>query len=180
MKYCSNCGAQVVQEIPAMDDRLRFVCKNCGVIHYQNPKLVVGTLPIWQEKVLLCRRAIEPQKQLWTLPAGFMENAEETLEGAKRETYEEAGAKLFNAQFYRLFDLPFINQVYIFYRAEMITGQHFPGIESLETQLFAEDEIPWSELAFPVVHDVLKEFFADRKAGQFMVRYGTPAYKMLR
>ncbi len=180
MKFCSECGEKVIEKIPDMDDRLRFVCPQCDAIHYQNPKLVVGAVPVWEEKILLCKRAIEPQYGLWTLPAGFMENAEETVEGAERETYEEAGAKLTNTHFYRLFDLPFINQVYLFYRADLVSGEHSPGIESLETKLFAEEEIPWDQLAFPVVHDVLKEFFADRRAGQFIVRTGLPTYRVVR
>lgn len=177
MKFCSACGSPVSYRIPEMDDRLRYICDECGIIHYQNPKVVVGSLPVWQDKVLLCKRAIEPQYGLWTLPAGYMENGESTLSGAERETHEEAGAELINAQLYRLFDIPFINQVYLFYLAEMPTEKHSPGIESLETRLFAEHEIPWKELAFPVIHDVLKEYFADRKNGVFPVRSGLPVYR---
>ena len=179
MKYCSHCGETVIQKIPEMDDRLRYVCEHCGVIHYQNPNMVLGSLAVWDDKVLLCKRSIEPQAGLWTLPAGFMENAEATLEGVERETYEEAGAKLENSHFYRLFDLPYINQVYIFYRADLVSGEHSPGIESLETQLFAENEIPWDKLAFPVIYDVLKEYFSDRKSGEYKVRTGLPNYRVL-
>lgn len=160
-----------------MDDRLRYVCDHCGIIHYQNPKIVVGSLPVWQGKVLLCRRAIEPQYGLWTLPAGFMENGESTLAGAERETFEEAGAQINNSHLYRLFDIPFISQVYLFYRADLVGGVHSPGAESLETCLFEEADIPWHELAFPVIHDVLKEYFEDRKAGVFPVRTGLPVYR---
>ena len=177
MKFCSECGANVTERIPEADDRLRFVCDHCGTIHYQNPKIVVGALPVWEGKVLLCKRAIEPQYGLWTLPAGFMENGEGTLAGAERETFEEAGATFTNAQFYRLFDIPFINQVYLFFLGEMTVPEFSPGIESLEARLFDEDEIPWNELAFPVIHDVLEEYFSDRKAGVFPVRFGLPTYR---
>lgn len=177
LKFCSDCGARVTHKIPEADDRLRFVCDHCGIIHYQNPKIVVGSLPVWEDKVLLCKRAIEPQYGLWTLPAGFMENGESTLDGAERETFEEAGAKFKNPVFYRLFDIPFIDQVYLFYRAELTVPEFSPGIESLEVRLFTEQEIPWSDLAFPVIHDVLQEYFADRKTGIFPVRSGLPTYR---
>lgn len=177
MKYCSACGKPVSYRIPDMDDRLRYMCDHCGIIHYQNPKMVVGSLPVWQGKVLLCRRAIEPQLGLWTLPAGFMENGETTLAGAQRETFEEAGAAIENGRLYRLFDIPFISQVYLFYLADMTDGKHSPGAESLETALFDEADIPWQELAFPVIHDVLKEYFEDRKTGVFPVRTGLPVYR---
>lgn len=177
LKYCSECGKAISHRIPDLDDRLRFVCDHCGIIHYQNPKIVVGTLPVWKDKVLLCRRAIEPQYGLWTLPAGYMENGETTLAGAKRETFEEAGADIENARIYRLFDIPFINQVYIFYLADLASEDYSSGAESLETQLFKEKDIPWQELAFPVIHDVLKEYFSDRKKGDFPVRTGLPLYR---
>lgn len=177
MKYCSACGKKVSYRIPENDDRLRYMCDHCGIIHYINPKVVVGSIPVWGDKVLLCRRAIEPQLGLWTLPAGFMENGETTLAGAERETHEEAGADIINGRLYRLFDIPFISQVYLFYLADMASDAHSPGIESLETQLFAEHEIPWQELAFPVIHDVLREYFEDRKTGVFPVRTGLPLYR---
>lgn len=177
MKYCSDCGSPVSQKIPEFDDRLRFVCGHCGIIHYQNPKIIVGTLPFWQDKVLLCRRAIEPQYGYWTLPAGFMENGEGTAAGAERETFEEAGAKVKNLSLYRLFDIPFINQVYLFYLAELITPDFSPGVESLDVCLFDEQDIPWQDLAFPVIHDVLVEYFADRNDKKFPVRFGLPNYR---
>lgn len=170
MKYCSECGHKLISEIPEGDDRQRYVCGNCSIIHYQNPKIVVGTLPVFGEKVLLCRRAIEPRKGFWTLPAGFMENGETTLAGAQRETREEAKAAIINESLYRLFDLPYISQVYMFYRGELADGQYGVGPESLDTALFMEDEIPWDEIAFPVVAETLKEFFEDRKTGHFPVR----------
>lgn len=174
MKFCSDCGSTVSQKIPDMDDRLRYVCDHCGMIHYQNPNMVVGALITSGDKVLLCKRAIEPRHGYWTLPAGFMENGETTLAGAERETMEEAGAKMKNASLYRMFDIPYINQVYLFYRAELDGDNYAAGIESLEVALFEEKDIPWKDIAFPVVTDVLKEFYDDRKSGEFPVRTGLP------
>ena len=170
MKFCCHCGHKVSYRIPDGDDRERFVCDNCHAIHYLNPKVVVGAIPVWNDKILLCRRAIQPRKGFWTIPAGFMENGETTAEGAARESWEEACARLDNLQLYRLFDLPNINQVYIFYRAELQDGEFGVGSESLEAALFDEADIPWQELAFPVVVDVLQEFIVDRKAASYQVR----------
>ena len=170
MKFCSDCGAAVSKQIPEGDDRLRYVCDSCQAIHYQNPRIIVGTIPVEGDKVLLCKRAIEPRKGFWTVPAGFMENGETTLDGALRETWEEAKAKPVNAQLYRLFDLPYINQVYIFYRADLNGTEFSSGPESLEVELFAEEDIPWDEIAFPVVTDALRELFEDRKKGHYPVR----------
>lgn len=170
MKYCSDCGESVSRKIPEGDDHLRYVCDSCHVIHYQNPRIIVGTIPVVDEKVLLCKRAIEPRKGFWTLPAGFMENGETTREGALRETWEEARAKLLNEQLYRLFDLPYINQVYMFYLGDLVDNAYAAGPESLEVELYSEDEVPWDEIAFPVVTDVLKEYFEDRKTKTYPVR----------
>ncbi len=174
MNYCSNCGAKLVQQIPADDDRLRHVCLECEVIHYLNPKVVVGCLPVAGDKVLLCRRAIAPRIGSWTIPAGFMENGETMLAGALRETREEADAKVKDETLYRLFDIPHINQVYVFYRGNLDGGFGI-GPESLESKLFSEAEIPWSELAFPIVTDVLTEYFQDRKTGEYPIRVSTPS-----
>jgi ADP-ribose pyrophosphatase YjhB (NUDIX family) len=177
MKFCSECGAGVVQKIPEMDDRLRYVCESCGTIHYQNPNVVVGTLAYFEDKVLLCKRAIEPRVGYWTIPAGFMENGESTEEGAKRETREESGAHYSDSRLYRIFDIPYINQVYMFYLAELTSADYESGIESLEVGLFDESDIPWEHLAFPVIQDVLEEFFEDRKSGIYPVRNGAPDFK---
>lgn len=170
MKYCSQCGQQVERRIPEDDDRMRYICTGCDTIHYQNPKMVVGTLPIYGDQVLLCRRAIEPRKGFWTLPAGFMENSETTVAGALRESWEEARAKIEAPVLYRMFDLPFISQVYIFYRGQLENGAFDVGPESLEVKLFDEQDIPWDEIAFPVVVETLKEYFEDRKLGEYPVR----------
>lgn len=170
MKFCSQCGEPVSQRVPEGDDRLRYVCDHCQTIHYQNPRIIVGCLPVHQHQVLLCRRAIEPRRRYWTLPAGFMENGETTLEGARRETWEEARARVQDEMLYRLFDLPHINQVYMFYRAQLVSPEFAAGSESLEVRLFDEEEIPWDELAFPVIELALRDFFSDRRLGRYQVR----------
>lgn len=170
MKFCSNCGDEVSKRIPEGDDRPRYICNSCETIHYQNPRMVVGVVPTIDDKVLLCRRAIEPRKGFWTLPAGFMENGETSLAGAMRETWEEARAKVDNPSLYRMFELPYINQVYILYRGKIQDGQFAVGPESLEVKLFTESEIPWKEIAFPIVTDTLKEYFTDIESGIYPVR----------
>lgn len=172
MKFCSNCGRPVELRVPDGDDRVRHVCISCDTIHYQNPRIIVGMLAMHGERVLLCRRAIEPRHGYWTLPAGFMENGETTVHGAQRETWEEARARVVNETLYRVFDLPHISQVYMFYRGELRGGEYGVGPESTETGLFHESEIPWRELAFPVVQETLREFFEDRRRDHFPVRVG--------
>lgn len=170
MKFCSHCGNPVSQRIPDGDTRPRYVCGQCQSIHYQNPRIVAGCLPVWQEQVLLCRRAIEPRRSYWTLPAGFMENGETMQQAAQRETWEEACARVNDLQLYTLFDLPHINQVYMFFRAELADGDFAVGEESLEVRLFHQAEVPWSELAFPTIGRTLECFFADRLTQSFPVR----------
>lgn len=165
MKFCSECGGSVTYRMPVGDNRSRFICDNCHAIHYQNPKVITGCLPIYQDKVLLCRRAIEPRYGLWTLPAGFMENGETSEEGALRESWEEARTSLKPSHLYRLFDLPYINQVYLFYLAELTSLDFSPGPESLEVALFTETDIPWEQLAFKAVDQTLKHYFDGRSQG---------------
>lgn len=170
MKFCSECGSQISIKIPEGDNRERHVCDDCGVIHYINPRIIAGTLPVYEGKVLLCRRAIEPRKGYWTLPAGFMENGETTAEAAARETIEEAEANVNLHGLYTVFNLPHISQVYMFFRADVIDGKYGVGVESLDTQLFEEKDIPWKELAFPTIYRTLKLYFEDRKCEQYPVR----------
>ena len=171
MKFCSECGAAVEKTIPEGDTRLRAVCSGCETIHYVNPKVIAGTLPIWQEQVLLCKRAIEPRKGYWTLPAGFLENGETVEVGAARETTEEANARLENMSLYTIFSLPHISQVYMFFRADLADLDFSSGTESLEVALFNEAEIPWDELAFPVINKTLEYYFADRQNDKFPTHY---------
>ena len=172
MKYCSQCGTPVEMRIPAGEHLPRHVCPACGAIHYQNPKVVVGTIPEWEGKVLLCRRAIEPRYGLWTLPAGFLENDETTIEGAARETLEEASARVEVASLYALFNLPHVNQIYVMFRARLLEARYGPGPESLEVALYDESEIPWDQLAFPVIHQTLQLYFADHRRGEFGTHTG--------
>ncbi len=172
MIFCSECGSAVALRVPDGDHLPRHVCPNCGAIHYQNPKMVVGCIPEWEDKVLLCRRAIEPRYGLWTLPAGFMENGETTQEGAARETWEEAGAHIEIGKLYTLYNLPHVNQVYLLFRARLLDLDFRPGIESLETRLFSEAEIPWEEMAFRTVRATLEQYFSDRRAGSFDFHFG--------
>ena len=172
MKYCSACGATVAFKIPVGDTHPRHVCDACGVIHYINPKIVVGALAEWEGKILMCRRAIEPRLGYWTLPAGFMENGETTLEGAARETWEEAGARIEVGGLYTLFNLPHIDQVYFMFRARLLDLDFQPGIESLEARLFTEAEIPWDEIAFRTVRQTLELYFQDRRAERFDFHFG--------
>lgn len=170
MKFCSACGAKVELRVPEMDDRERFVCVECETIYYQNPKMVVGCLPIWQDKVLLCKRAIEPRRGYWTLPAGFMENGETMAQGAARETFEEAQAVVTIGQAFRFYDIPHIHQMYGFFLASLDKPEFSSGPESLDVGLFSQDEIPWDELAFPVMTDLLESYFAERKSGEFTIQ----------
>jgi ADP-ribose pyrophosphatase YjhB (NUDIX family) len=166
-RFCAACGQPIVRRVPAGDSRERDVCGHCGAIHYVNPRPVVGTIPVWQDTVLLCRRAIEPRYGKWTLPAGFMEVGETTREGALRETVEEACARVNIGPLFSMIDVPYIEQVHVFFRAELVDLQFAPGEESLEVRLFSEAEIPWQELAFRTVAHTLRLFFADRARGEF-------------
>ena len=170
MNYCGQCGASVERIIPAGDTKPRDVCSRCGHIHYENPRIIAGCLPVFEDKVLLCQRAIEPRRGKWTLPAGFLENAETIQEGAVRETLEEANARVHNLELYTLFSLPHISQVYMFYRADLSDLDFSAGEESLAVGLYGESDIPWDELSFPVVTDTLKCYFADRDNGEFPFR----------
>jgi ADP-ribose pyrophosphatase YjhB (NUDIX family) len=162
----------VSQRIPENDDRLRFVCDTCEIIHYENPKMVVGTIPVWDHSILFCRRAIEPRYGKWTLPAGFLENGETVEEGARRETYEEAGAKLLELEPYGVYNLAFISQVYLMFRARLLEPNFNAGYESLEVRLFEEHEVPWEDLAFPVIRKTLQHYFEDLEKGAFSFHMG--------
>jgi len=167
MKFCPNCGAAVVRRVPPGDSLPRDVCDACGIVHYQNPKLVLGAIPEWQGRLLLCRRAIEPRYGYWTLPAGFMENGETTGQAALRETLEEAGARIELQAAFSMISVPYVNQVHVFYRARLLDLEFRPGMESLEVALFEEAGVPWKDIAFRTVGLTLKHWFADRARGAF-------------
>lgn len=160
MNYCSDCGAATRQAVPDGDNRQRHICSNCEMIHYQNPKVIAGVLPTWGEQILLCRRDIEPRRGFWTLPAGFLENGETSLEGAIRECHEESLAHVDNCHLLGIFDIPYIDQVYILYRGNLTDKAFAPTAESSEVALFNQNQIPWGELAFPVVEMALDIHFA--------------------
>ena len=168
MKFCSNCGAPVARRVPPGDSLARGVCDACGSIHYVNPKLVLGSIPEWQGRLLLCRRAIEPRYGYWTLPAGFMENGETAGAAAVRETLEEAGARIELLAAFSMISVPYVNQVHFFYRARLLDLEFKPGVESLELALFDEPKLPWKDIAFRTVGLTLKHWFADRARGAFV------------
>jgi ADP-ribose pyrophosphatase YjhB (NUDIX family) len=172
MNYCSSCGAVLQKKIPPGDNRPRFVCGSCNTIYYQNPKIVTGCLAEWENKVLMCRRAIIPRRGLWTLPAGFMENDETVVEAAIRETYEEANASVEIIDLFTIFNLPHVNQVYMMFRAHLQDLNYRPGEESLEVDLFDETQIPWDRLAFATIHHTLRFYFHDRQNGHFGFHMG--------
>ncbi len=167
IKYCSKCGKPTISVTPDGDDRLRDICSVCKTVHYENPKVVVGCIARWGEKILMCRRAIEPRYGRWTLPAGFLEIGETVAEGAQRETLEEACARATHLEPYALYNLTFVGQVYIMFLARLADTDFGPGPESLSVRLFREEVIPWDDIAFKVVEKTLKKYFRDRKTGEF-------------
>lgn len=176
--YCSQCGVRVTRRVPPGDSRERDLCEQCGAIHYQNPRVVVGTLPVWDGKVLLCLRAIEPRANTWTLPAGFMELSETTGQGAMRETLEEAGVEVELSSLYTVIDVAQVDQIHVYFLAHARNGDVDPGPESLDARYFALDEIPWSNLSFRSVSTTLKHYIDDLARGHFETRYYSlpPAY----
>jgi ADP-ribose pyrophosphatase YjhB (NUDIX family) len=169
IKHCRACGGEVRYQTPADDNRDRATCSVCSTIHYENPLNVVGTLPVWHDKVLLCRRNIQPRYGLWTLPAGFMELGETTEEGAIRETVEEAGARIELEGLFTLINVVRVGQVHLFYRARLLDTDFAPGPETIEAELFGEDDVPWDEIAFRTTRKTLELYFADRRAGSFSI-----------
>ena len=177
MKFCSECAHPVALAIPEGDNRPRYVCSHCHTIHYHNPKLVVGSIPVWERdgelQILLCKRAIEPRHGYWTLPSGFMENEETTEQAALRETEEEAGANVELGNLFTLLNVAHVHQVHLFYLARLRDLDFAPGIESLDVQLFTQDQIPWDDLAFPTIRTTLELFFLDhatvREGGSYGV-----------
>jgi ADP-ribose pyrophosphatase YjhB (NUDIX family) len=172
MKYCSQCGQPVEWKIPRGDNRERHVCVVCAEVHYQNPKIIAGCIVEWEDKVLLCRRAIEPRYGYWTLPAGFMENDETAGEAAVRETHEETNAQVDLLDLHTLLSLPHASQVYMMFRGRLREPRFNSTHESLDVKLFEESEIPWDKLAFPTIEQTLKFYYADRRKGSYSVHVG--------
>ncbi|MEO6985496.1 MAG: NUDIX hydrolase [Paralcaligenes sp.] len=170
-KFCGQCGSPLTRMVPPDDNRLRDVCEHCGAIHYQNPRNVVGVVPVWEDKILLCRRAIEPRYNTWTLPAGFMELGETTANGAVRETDEEAGIQIELGPLYTVIDVPHADQVHFFYLAKVLNPSLNPGPETLEAAYFAANEIPWKELSFRTVITTLEHYLLDKKTGVFPIHH---------
>lgn len=169
LNYCGDCGGEVERRIPDGDNRERDVCRKCGRIHYQNPRLVVGCIPEHGGRVLLCRRAIEPRAGFWTLPAGFLELGESTELGAVRETLEEAVARVEVISLYSLISVPNIDQIHLFFRARMLTPDFAAGQETVDAALFEEGHVPWEDLAFATVRETLLRYFDDRSRGNWGV-----------
>jgi ADP-ribose pyrophosphatase YjhB (NUDIX family) len=167
LNYCPNCSAKVSLKIPEGDNRERYVCDSCNTIHYSNPNVVVGTLPAFEDKILLCKRAIEPRVGLWTVPAGFLENGESLLQGAWRETKEETQAEVDMKEILTIFNIPQINQIYVIYRANIEDNSFGPTSESLDVKLFSYDEVPWEELAFPFVPKTINHYYECLKTKKF-------------
>ena len=172
IKFCNSCGGATTHRTPEGDSLPRAVCDVCGLVQYQNPKMVVGCLATFEDRILICKRAIEPRHGLWTLPAGFMENNESASEGAAREAMEEANARVEITDLYTVYSIPHISQVYMMFRARLIDPDVSAGAESLEVKLATEAEIPWDQLAFTMVRRSLEHFIEDRKTGIFVPRFG--------
>lgn len=167
IRFCNLCGASVSFIVPSGDSLPRHVCNTCGNIHYENPRLVVGCVAEWDNRILLCRRAIEPRLGYWTLPGGFMENGETTAQAAGREAFEEAGADIAIDAPFAMVSIPHINQVHLFYRGRLTRAEYSAGEESLEVALVRPNEIPWHDLAFRSVSFCLERYLTDRAQGNF-------------
>jgi ADP-ribose pyrophosphatase YjhB (NUDIX family) len=165
MKYCSDCGQPVELRIPEGDHVPRHVCPACGAIHYRNPKVIVGCIPEWDDRILMCKRAIEPRLGRWTFPAGFLELGETSAQGAGREALEEARADVEVGELFAVINVPYVSQVYMIHRARLKALAFGPTVESSEVVLLREDQIPWNDIAFPTIFHSLKFFYADRAGG---------------
>jgi ADP-ribose pyrophosphatase YjhB (NUDIX family) len=157
MKFCSYCGSpDLKRTLPLGDIGIRHACSECGAVHYQNPNIVAGCIATWDGRVLLCRRAIDPFRGLWTIPAGYLELGETVEEAARRETLEEAGSTVGDLALMALYNLPMFGEVYLVYRGALCAPAFAAGEETLEVALFATSEIPWDSIAFPMVREALK------------------------
>ncbi len=167
IKFCTACGSPTQLRVPLDDDHKRAVCTQCEQVHYTNPKVVVGCIPEWDGKILLCKRNIEPRKGFWTLPAGYLENGESVQDGAIRETREETRAEAKIIEPYRMFNIVMVNQIYLMFRAKLLSDQFGPTTESIEVRLFDEEEIPWDDIAFKSIYQTMRHYYQDRKNKHF-------------
>lgn len=179
MKFCGECGKSVSQRIPQGDNLPRFVCDSCQIIHYHNPKIVAGCIPEWNGRILLCRRAIEPKSGLWTYPAGFMEIGEGTEEAARRETLEEARAHVVIERLHSVLSLPHIGQVYLTFIGQLRTEEFEAGQESLDVRLFDREDIPWDDIAFPVVSEALRRYVDDITGGTLRLHVADLSHRLV-
>ncbi|HEY3732003.1 MAG TPA: NUDIX hydrolase [Steroidobacteraceae bacterium] len=163
MKFCPACGQPVQMRIPPGDNLPRAVCTVCGSIHYENPRIVVGCVPEWQGRILLCQRAIQPRRGFWTTPAGFMENGETLQAAAAREALEEAEARVQIGSLLSITHVLHAAQVHVSFRATLLEGKFGVGAESLQSGLYAEADIPWTQIAFPSIEFALRSYFEDRR-----------------
>ena len=177
MKFCSNCGHAVESKIPDGDHLPRFVCPSCATVHYDNPRIIAGCIPEWNGKLLLCRRAIEPRRGFWTLPAGFMENGEAVQDAAAREAQEEALADVAIGSLAAIVNVIRAHQVHIMFRARLLNTNFGVGPESLEVALYDEEDIPWPEIAFLSVDFALKRYLEDRRAGRELAHFRDIDYR---
>jgi ADP-ribose pyrophosphatase YjhB (NUDIX family) len=174
MRFCPSCGVLVELRVPAGDDRERHVCPACATVHYHNPKVVVGSVCTLGDRLLLCRRAIEPRLGYWTIPAGYLELGESAEAGALREAWEEARARIELEGLLAVYSVERIGQVQLLYRARLLHADVAAGPESLEVRLLGWDEIPWADLAFPTVRWILEHALSLRGHGGPLVTVGNP------
>ena len=173
MKFCSECGSPNVRSrIPEGDNRARYICEECQRVFYQNPKIVAGCILKWDDRILLCKRSIQPRLGYWTIPAGFMEKSESVVEAAARESWEEASARSEAMVLHSIYTLKHVDQVYIVYRAQLKDGKAKADRETSETMLFDQQSIPWDHIAFPIVKHSLELYFEDRANERFQLHQG--------
>jgi ADP-ribose pyrophosphatase YjhB (NUDIX family) len=173
VRFCLECGAgEVRRRIPDGDTHTRDVCDACGYVHYVNPKIIAGSIPVWEGRILMCKRAIEPRRGFWTLPAGFLELGETMSEGARREALEEANARVEIGDLYALYSVPHISQVYALFSGSLLDVDFSPGSESSQVVLYREEDVPWGEIAFPAIRKTLELYFEDRRRGRFRTHAG--------
>jgi ADP-ribose pyrophosphatase YjhB (NUDIX family) len=172
MNFCSNC-AHPISFGPIEGEHIpRFHCENCSTIHYQNPRIIVSCIPLWEDKIMLCRRGIEPQLGFWNIPGGFLENQEAVEKGALREMFEETGCEGTIVRLHSVYTVLPVQQVHVCFLVNMNNTDYHLTPESTEIQLFAEADIPWKDVAFISNKFALKHFFEDRRQGTYKTHLG--------